>query len=1353
MKQIRLFLVLVLFSHLASGQTCKDRGVSAGVTICQGQSTSITLFLSVSGVNYQLRDDSNNANVGLPQAGNGGNLTFTVSPSVTTTYNILIYTGSCSKVNSTKVTITVNSDSSISSIDNDDQILCINTAITPIHYTITNATGATVSNLPAGVSYTYNAGVVTISGIPTASGIFNYVVSPTGGCGTSTLGSTITVNFSAYGGSLTDVSGYNPATVCYSSPTGQLNLTGQIGNVEYWERSIDGGTTWSTIANTANLVAYNYSGLTISTVFRASVNDGGLCGSVKSNRVMVNVIPNIKPNPVTASPATICNGDSSVLNAQTSGYATNQYLGSAGAFSDANPTGWGTDGQYSGNYLHSGGSNTNENPFALSATNGGTYSGIVCTANGKFAIAHGNLWYAPYNGTSYMETSTFSTTGLASATLQFKHAYNLLAGASIKIELSFDGGASYPALIYSLTGVAATTGNFNPFTTLQNIDLSSYVGQSNLRLKFTYFSNNTDSLWAIDELSIPSTPTNIATEWIDGNGNVVGTGTTFTVTPPVTTTYGVRSTFLINGTSSCSSSGSLGTSYVTVTVNQRPTATIGPSQTVCNSTPATLSIALSGTGPWNITYSDGTTATSVTTNVNPYIFNTPNLAVNKTYRITALSDSKCTAIAADFNTVANINVLNGTPGVWTGMKSTDWFDCLNWSGGGDNPPAITTDVVIPSGSANMPNIDASTPKAIVYSGIANARDLLISGSASLTMSNASKLNIGKDWKNNGVFTSGNGTVVFAGTTANQIQYINQSVKNNEQFYNLTLNATNGAKGIILPDNFQLTVANSLYLQSGDLRLTNEAQLVQNGNGINNNAGTGRLFRDQQGKKSSFHYTYWSSPVSTNNVNYTLGNVLKDGTDVISNPFNTTAINFGDGIYFADGPATYPIKISNRWLYKYSSSANLYANWVKIDSNSTINVGEGFIMKGCDGGVTPFVEQNLVFVGKPNNGDINVTLGVDQTYLVGNPYPSALDADKFIKDNIKDGGNASTNKFNGVLYFWDHFGGYSHYLASYVGGYATYSLMGGVVAVSNDPMGANTGASGTKIPKKYIPVAQGFFISASADSSLTTNNPNLSAITGGVINFKNSQRVFMTESGGNSVMMRTSATDETLDVRKKIRLLFTSASGVNRQLLIGADQSATSSYDLAYDAPMIDVNKDDMFWPIGNGKFIIQAVNELNLKSEIALGVQLENAGECIFQLNGLENFEKNMPLYLFDSVSNQYYDLSNPVKIVLDKGEYKDRFSIRFEKNTLSVHEADFSNEFVIYFSNPDKAIHISNTLNRTLEKLQVYNMLGQKVFEKDLGNTNESVSKWNINDQATATYIVKLKAENGIVTKKIIIN
>ena len=76
----------------------------------------------------------------------------------------------------------------------DNQTVCINNAITNITYATTDAAGATFSDLPAGVTGSWAADVVTILGTPTESGTFNYTITTTGGCGTVETTGTITVN-------------------------------------------------------------------------------------------------------------------------------------------------------------------------------------------------------------------------------------------------------------------------------------------------------------------------------------------------------------------------------------------------------------------------------------------------------------------------------------------------------------------------------------------------------------------------------------------------------------------------------------------------------------------------------------------------------------------------------------------------------------------------------------------------------------------------------------------------------------------------------------------------------------------------------------------------------------------------------------------------------------------------------------------------------------------------------------------------------------------------------------------------------------------------------------------------------
>ena len=131
-----------------------------------------------------------------------GATTLSYSPGTltTTTQYRLAFTDagmpSCGTVYSNTVTIIVTPNNTItltSAAGTDNQTDCTNTSITNIIYTTSGATGATVGGLPTGVNGTWAANVLTISGTPTTSGTFNYMVTLIGGCGMVTANGTITV--------------------------------------------------------------------------------------------------------------------------------------------------------------------------------------------------------------------------------------------------------------------------------------------------------------------------------------------------------------------------------------------------------------------------------------------------------------------------------------------------------------------------------------------------------------------------------------------------------------------------------------------------------------------------------------------------------------------------------------------------------------------------------------------------------------------------------------------------------------------------------------------------------------------------------------------------------------------------------------------------------------------------------------------------------------------------------------------------------------------------------------------------------------------------------------------------------
>ncbi len=540
----------------------------------------------------------------------------------------------------------------------------------------------------------------------------------------------------------------------------------------------------------------------------------------------------------------------------------------------------------------------------------------------------------------------------------------------------------------------------------------------------------------------------------------------------------------------------------------------------------------------------------------------------------------------------------------------------------------------------------------------------------------------------------------------------------------------------------LTVTHVLDLQ-GSLDLKGESQLIQTTDSDLLETTTGFLERDQQGTGVTFDYNYWSSPVSrtinnTTNNGYTIGGNLKDGT-LIDNPrnLNFTSTNVRDG---APGNATTAATISGRWLYAYRDlTSNTYSNWEYVGATGLLNAGEGFTMKGTGAAG----EQNYVFVGKPNNGNIDLDIDAGNDYLIGNPYPSALDAHEFISDNPH---------LDGTLYFWEHWGGNTHVLANYQGGYAMYNFSGGVpnatVGTSNPDV--NQGGIATKRPERFVPVAQGFFVTGVSD---------------GTIRFRNDQRQFVTEASGNSLFVSapgnsssSSAFDDYNsfnDNRPKIRIGFASPSTIYRQVLLTVDPNATLGYDNAFDGLQIDQQREDMAFVLGNENLSIQGINSIDPSVELPLMIKLQASGSFTIKLDDVQNVDPTQQIFLKDNVLNTYTDLMNGDynSPTLSAGINDTRFSIVFtDPTTLSNEEVNISvNDLVVYTPNNTDTLNVKKGTDIAIDTITITNMLGQQVQTWDVSNQDGIISVSTVNI-AKGNYIVQMFTNYGLQTRKVII-
>ena len=558
--------------------------------------------------------------------------------------------------------------------------------------------------------------------------------------------------------------------------------------------------------------------------------------------------------------------------------------------------------------------------------------------------------------------------------------------------------------------------------------------------------------------------------------------------------------------------------------------------------------------------------------------------------------------------------------------------------------------------------------------------------------------------------------------------------------------------VYVEDDVNLTETNSTFY------LRDEAQLLQ-GPGNTGNSGLGRLSVYQEGNVDNFAYNYWCSPVGNVNAN-TVGNRTFIPNTNFYDVVDLTNSNLAGYTTSNYNGTSAPLNIEQYWLWKYNPGT-AYSEWDYVGQSGFVDAGYGFTMKGTDA-----VNQRYDFRGKPNEGEISTAVGLGQETLIGNPYPSALDALAFIHDP-----NNVPLLDSATLYYWDHDPtANSHVLVEYRGGYGTYTIdPTGTMETYTPPTYDTYNADGTlntvggastsgKIARRYIPIGQGFMVRGLIAGNLLTSD---------------SHRVFYRESAAESEFFRSASqntnvnsnqdnsgiqyNDQGLSIVpsdfKRFRLNIDFNDTYTRQLVQNFHYTATPNEDYGLESKIYQVLDSDIYWPQNGDKYVAQA-NAYDLNLAIPLELKLQQQQLIRFRIFDVQNFETNQPIYVHDIENDTYVNLQNQnFEINLPAGDYSNRFEITFvEAATLSTDEFT-DNSFNVLQNNNTSELIVLNPKKLDIESIKLYDVSGKLIFDKIVKANNDRLS-YSTKNLSDGVYLVQTTLSNSnITTKKVIVS
>ncbi|MGJ8551013.1 GEVED domain-containing protein [Winogradskyella wichelsiae] len=543
--------------------------------------------------------------------------------------------------------------------------------------------------------------------------------------------------------------------------------------------------------------------------------------------------------------------------------------------------------------------------------------------------------------------------------------------------------------------------------------------------------------------------------------------------------------------------------------------------------------------------------------------------------------------------------------------------------------------------------------------------------------------------------------------------------------------------LIINDNTYVVVENDLVVD-GKLTINPYGSFVQ----INNTGTTsGNVLSDRTKIKvikktpileTHYEYVYWSAPVSGEQISNGLAEA------------NANRIYSYSGQNYLD--ATKETGNNNATVPGQDDVDDNGDDWIFTNSTTIMQSGVGYA--ATQNSFTVFPTQiDYIFEGPFNNGIYNVPiyrndseLNDNNWNLIGNPYPSAIDADLFLAANASIDQTVDA-PINGALYFWSH----ETAATDSTNGNENLNYAQSDYAIINGS-GETMGGDGIT-PNRFIPSGQAFFISMGNEATATTVSGNIK--TADVV-FNNNMRV--TED--NNQFFRSATTDET----NKLWLNLNTDNGAFNQILVAYVNGATDVDDgMYYDAKRnLSTEVNAVIYSLlentDSKQFAIQGKNpnNLNLEEVIHLGFYTNIIEPTIYRISihQLEGaFMMENAVYVNDKLLNTTHNLKNSdYTFTSETGEFNNRFQIVFNPLTLSIKDniIDANTITITELQNGMVEFRVKNT--HTIKQVAIIDLTGRRIYNL---KGNSATEVYNLSKLSQAAYIAKITLSNGQVLNK----